>query len=101
MKEFLRVQFDHAQCRRELEEFRALLDGATDLEENAHLKPFFEARHQLSAFIGTVGWGLSQFDLIAFQYQLFGDFGCDLVVGDSSRKLFGFIELEDATSVSI
>ncbi len=101
MKELLRVQFDHAQCRRELEELRALLDANADLEENAHLKPFFEGRPQLSAFIGTLGWGLSHFDLVAFQYQLFGDFGCDLVVGDSNRRAFGFIEWEDATSGSI
>jgi hypothetical protein len=37
-------------------------------------------------------------DLLAYQYQLFGDFSCDLVVGDSQSKSYGFIEWEDGTA---
>jgi hypothetical protein len=98
MKEFLKVSFDLDQCRRDLADFRALLDGKQELEEAADVKPFFEARPQLAALIGSWGLRMSRCDLVAYQYQLFGDFGCDLVVGDSARKLFGFIEWEDATA---
>src|SRR5262249_44809005 len=57
---------------------------------------------QLAAFIGTCyGWDVPVCDLVAFGYQLFGDFGCDLVVGDSQRKAFRFIEWEDATATSL
>jgi hypothetical protein len=101
MKEFHTLRFDPGQCRRELEEFRALLEGKAELAENADVKPFFEARHQLSAFLGSRHWNISRFDLLAFQYQLFGDYSCDLVVGDSVHHCFGFIEWEDVTAGSL
>lgn len=101
MKEFLRVQFDAGRCRQELADFRALLDAKADLEENADVKPFFESHQQLAAFLGSYTWNITRFDLVAFQYQLFGDYGCDLVVGDSVRKTYGFIEWEDATPGSL
>lgn len=41
------------------------------------------------------------FDLFAFQYQLFGDFGCDLVVGDADTCTCCFVEWEDATAGSL
>ena len=53
MKEFLTVPFDLEQCRAELAAFRALLDGKEELEEAADIKPFFEARPQLAALIGS------------------------------------------------
>ncbi len=102
MKEFTRFPFNHGECLRGLVEFRALLERKKDLEENADIKPFFEAHPQLALFIGSVyAPDVSTCDLLAFQYQLFGDFGCDLVVGDSRRHIFGFIEWEDGTAASL
>ncbi len=101
MKEFSRIEFDPAQCRQELAAFRALLECKEELEEGTDIKPFFEEHIQLSALLGTYHWGYAHMDLVAFQYQLFGDFGCDQVVGDSQRKIFGFIEWEDATTTSL
>ncbi len=101
MKEFTKIPFDLAQCRRELVEFRALLDSKDELEENADVKPFFEQHLQLSALLGTYSWGFAHMDLVSFQYQLFGDFSCDQVVGDSERHIYGFIEWEEATPRSI
>lgn len=40
-------------------------------------------------------------DLVAHEYDLFGDFTCDLVIGDSVRKTFCFVEFEDAKKDSI
>src|SRR5262245_34719095 len=101
MKEFTRIEFDAEQCRRELAAFRVLLDGKAELEEHAGLEPFVKANPQLSAFIGSYGWGITHCDLLAFDYQLFGDFSCDLVVGDSVRKSYGLIEWEDAMAGSL
>src|SRR5262245_38557685 len=98
MKEFSKIPFDLEQCRRELAAFRLLLDTKEELEENADIKPFFETHLQLSALLGLYHWGFAHMDLVAFQYQLFGDFGCDQVVGDSTRHIYGFIEWEDATA---
>jgi hypothetical protein len=101
MKEFLRIQFDPEQCRRELLVFKGLLDGKKELEEAADIKPLFEANLHLAAFLGSYAWNITRYDLVAFQYQLFGDFSCDLVVGDSVHKAYGFIEWEDATATSV
>ncbi len=101
MKEFLRVAFSPEQCRQELSAFKALLDGKKELEENADIKPFFAAHLHLAAFLGSYACNITRFDLVAFQYQLFGDFSCDLVVGDSVRQTYGFVEWEDATLTSL
>jgi hypothetical protein len=95
MKEFVRLQWDPEQCRNELEEFRRLLADNRVLREREDLLPFFRERQHLAAFIGVYDpWGITHFDLLAYEYPLFGDFTCDLVVGDSTTKHYGFIELE-------
>jgi hypothetical protein len=102
MKEFTRVSFDLAACRASLTAYRQFLDSKAELDENADVKPFFEAHTQLAALIGTNYCNvIATYDLVAFQYQLFGDFSCDLVVGDSVRHQFGFIEWEDASATSL
>jgi hypothetical protein len=101
MKEFLRISFDAKQCRRELADFNQLLQGKRELEETADIKPFFQAHQQLAAFLGSCAPTITRYDLLAHEYQLFGDFSCDLVVGDSVRKTFGFVEWEDATVGSL
>lgn len=101
MKEFTQIKFDIDQCRSDLDDFQHLLASKTDLEEGQDIKPFFEAHPHLSAFIGSQSLRIATFDLLAHQYQLFGDFSCDLVVGDSIRKEYGFVEWEDGSSSSL
>jgi hypothetical protein len=101
MKEFSKITFDLDQCRASLAAFRRLLDSKEELDENADIKPFFEAHVQLSGLLGVYSWSYAHMDLVAFQYQLFGDFSCDQVVGDSTRRIYGFIEWEDATKHSL
>ncbi len=101
MKEFLRVTFDPARCRQDLVAFRQLLESKQELEEATDIKPFFESHQQLSVFLGSCAAPITRFELLAFQYQLFGDYSCDLVVGDSVRKAYGFIEWEDAAGGSL
>lgn len=101
MKDLIAVQFDPDRCRQELLAFKGLLDGKSELGENADIKPFFEAHHQLAVFTGSYHWSVAHYDRLAFQYQLFGDFTCDLVVGDSACKAFGFIEWEAGTATGV
>lgn len=101
MKDFLAIQFDVARCAEELRDFRRLLDSKKELEEGADIKPFFEAHSHLSALLGAFHWSNSRWDRIAFQYQLFGDFACDLVVGDSAQKVYVFVEFEDGLPTSL
>jgi hypothetical protein len=40
-------------------------------------------------------------DRIAYEFDVFGDHAADLIVGDSTRQAYGFIEFEDAVPDSI
>ncbi len=102
MKEFHRLEWDPERCRVELDELRELLASRRILEERETTLPFFRERKHLSAFIGAYDpWGITRFDLLAYEYNLFGDFTCDLVVGDSTTKHFGFVEFEIAAPDNI
>ena len=53
----------------------------------------------MALFIGTNA-GLDS-DLLALEYDLFGDFVCDLVVGDSRTNSYLLVEFEDAKPDSL
>src|SRR5262249_36890133 len=96
MKEFRKLAVDLQRCRKEVGALQKFLAPRRELKEEQHIRPFFEKRPYLSAFIGVYNPNIVHFDLLAFQYSLFGDFTCDLVVGDSVKKAYSFIEFEDA-----
>jgi hypothetical protein len=95
MKVFEHLDFDFKQCRAEVGELRDWLDANPALGEKA-IRDFFRHRRHLSAFVGSSDSNVNRLDRIAFEYPLFGDFTCDLVVGDSARSAFCFVEFEDA-----
>ena len=101
MKHFDTLVFDQKAYERELAEFEQFLNKTTTLHEQADILPFFRDRKQLSARIGRFATGLNHVDRIAYEYDLFGDFVCDLVVGNSETSDYCFIEFENATVDSI
>jgi hypothetical protein len=101
MKKFETVVFSMAQCRKEVRELQIWLKNHHHLTEQQHIRPFFEKRRQLCAFLGSFNPGIIQFDQIAFQCSLFGDFTCDIVVGDATNNAYCFVELEDAGPKSV
>jgi hypothetical protein len=101
MKVFESHYFNPAQCRRELLDLIQLLDTLSELREKEHILPFFRARPDLAALIGAYNTYIARFDLIAFEYDMFGDFTADLVIGDSVKCAFNFIEFEDAGPQSL
>jgi len=52
-KEFQASQFDPEQCHKEAMELQALLEANPTLAEREEILPFFKARLQLSAFVGS------------------------------------------------
>jgi hypothetical protein len=96
MKTFDPLVFDPARCRQEVEQLRRWLDRRPVLEEAKHIRPFFRKRRHLSAFIASYSPNVVRFDRLAFEYQLFGDFTCDVAVGDSVKHIYCFVEFEDA-----
>jgi hypothetical protein len=96
MKNFEPLSFDPTRCHKEIDELRHWLSERQHLRENEHILPFFRRRRHLSAFIASYSPSIIRFDRLAFQYPLFGDFICDLVVGDSVKSTYRFVEFEEA-----
>ena len=86
LKQFDSQRFDPGQCQLELDAFKTLLDNNNDLGETEHIRPFFETHPDLAVFIGELAYGIIEYDLIAHQLAIGGDFACDLAVGDSKRR---------------
>jgi hypothetical protein len=101
MKEFIEVRFEYAECLRETQALETLLSQRPSLKERDDILPFFKQRPQLSALCGHYNNDMTLFDRVAWEYDLFGDFSCDPVVGDSRKKSYCFIEFEDAGPKSL
>ncbi len=95
MPDFQPHVLDWTVCRVQVQELKALLDGSSDIAE-AVLHAFFEPRAHLRALIGSYNPSLASPDLLAWEYPIFGDFRCDFAIGDSARKVYTFVEYEDA-----
>lgn len=101
MKHFDPLVFDPKAYERELADFEQLLNNSTTLHEQADILPFFRDRRHLCSRITNVVLGFNQSDRIAYEYDLFGDFVCDLVVGNAQTNDYCFIEFENASIDSI
>jgi hypothetical protein len=101
MKAFRKHSISFEECSSELEEFKKLLDSKPELEEKKDILPFFEKNQHVAAFIGSYIPDISNPDKIANEYDVFGDFTCDLAVGDSSSLNYLFVEFEDAKTNSL
>jgi hypothetical protein len=101
MKVFEAFPFDLNLCRNELAEFKALLGSNTDLAEAQHILPFLASHRHLAAFVGSFNPNVHVYDRFAVEYDLFGDFTCDLAIGDSEARAYTLVEFEDAARYSL
>lgn len=101
MKNFENPHLDTKVLKSELKEFKDLLIARLELNERNDILTFFQQRRHLSTYIGTFVPNMKYFDRIAFEYELYGDFSADLVVGDSKSKIYLFIEFEAGTNKAL
>ena len=94
-------QLDLTRCKQDLGEFKKLLDGKATLSERGDILPFFKAHKHLAALVGSYNPKINHFDRVATEFSLFGDYACDLVIGDSVTHHFCFVEFEDASPTSV
>jgi hypothetical protein len=94
MKTFLNVPWDKVACQAQRDRFQQLLESRDSVSESKDMLPLFRSCVQLSACVGNLYFGRRIRDLVAFEYDLFGDFACDLVAGNSERKSYVFVEFE-------
>lgn len=100
-KAFDAITFDPAKCKRELQALGKLLKANPELSESRDILPFFRARQQLAAFIGTYAPGIGPALEVAYEYSFLGDFTADLVVGNRKKRKYLAIEFEDGKANSI
>lgn len=101
MKTLERFSLNLPKCKEELLAFKDLLDSRQTLSERDDILPFFKANKHLAALIGSYNPRINSFDRLATEFNLFGDYSCDLVVGDSHSHNYCFVEFEDASPTSV
>jgi hypothetical protein len=100
-QQFTPVQPDPKQCRIEIDAFGTLLGSTAELSEKHEIQPFFRTREQVSAFIGSLVRNMGPATQICFEYNFFGDYAADLVLGDKASRRFCIVEFEDGRLQSI
>jgi hypothetical protein len=101
MKAFEAIAVDLTQVEQELQAFDALSKSKASLSERTDLQPFFKAREQLSAFMGTYSSEVGPGTHLAYEFPFLGDFAADLVVGNRDRGEYLVVELEDGSPSSV
>ncbi len=93
--------FDPVQARKEWHEYKTLLASKAELKERDDILPFFKQRHHLSLLIGSYLPSTVKLDRFLHEFDIFGDFRADLIVGDFSARRYLLIEFEDGKPDSI
>ena len=101
MKKLAAIRYNAESVKAELTELNAFLQANREFDEQKELAPFLRARTQLCARIGKLGRLIVEPDCLAQEYDMFGDFAADLVVGDSQEGAYTFVEFEDARPNSL
>jgi hypothetical protein len=103
MKRLEPITLDRDRCWDGLAAFKLLLDQHESgiLKEQEHVLPFFREHRDLAALIGYLYSDFVHIDRIAYEFDVFGDHAADLVVGDSQRQTYVFVEFEGAEPRSI
>ncbi|NER39174.1 MAG: DUF4263 domain-containing protein [Oscillatoria sp. SIO1A7] len=101
MKNLSKFEFNPRICRDQIFELQRLLQSRRFLSERDDILPFFRERQHLSAFVSSFHPRIIRYDRIAFEFDIFGDFKSDLVVGDSVTQSYCFVEFEEAAATSL
>ncbi len=100
-QQFTSIRLDPKQCRVEIDELGAMLTATAELSEKRDVQPFFKGHHQVTAFIGSYVRNLGPATQFCFEYNFFGDYAADLVLGDKAYRQFCVVEFEDGRPESI
>lgn len=101
MKSLDPFAFRRGEGREGVLAFGELLAERRDLSERKEILAFFRDHPHLAAAVGSANPHVLRHDRLAFEFPLFGEYVCDLVVGDSRTRQYCFVEFEDATPRSV
>jgi Domain of unknown function (DUF4263) len=100
MKSLESVQFSAGQCQCELDSFEKLLKRRAVLKERKHIKRFFRRNRQLSLLLGLYA-PPGPADVLADEFDIFGNYVADMVVGNSKVRAYCMVEFEEGGPKSI
>jgi hypothetical protein len=98
-KDFTEVAFNLALIKKELDQFRDLLNSKKILSER-ELQELFKASPHLTAYLGAVVGNIGVAKHVAYELQIMGDYGADIVFGIREKR-FCFVELENGDPDSV
>jgi hypothetical protein len=101
MKNLTAHIFDPANGRAQWNEFSNLLATKPNLSENKDVLPFFKSRKDISLLICNYFPRIKTPDRFAHEFEIYGDFVADLIVGDSTSKHYLLIEFENGEPDSV
>lgn len=87
--------------RSEWNDFSNLLATKSTLSEQKDVLPFFKSRKNLSLLICNYFPNIKKPDRFAHEFEIYGDFVADLVVGDSASKHYLLVEFENGDPNSV
>jgi hypothetical protein len=81
MKQFKAISFSKQRARRELNDFKALLNDPAkpELKEREDILPFFTAHEQLITLMGMYNPLIANFDRIAIEFDIIGNFKVSVI----------------------
>jgi hypothetical protein len=95
------IAFDPVKFQQELQAFGELLRSKSDLSESHDILPFFKNSRHLTAYMGTFALNIAVATEICFEYDFFGDFKADILLGSKQEKEFCVVEFEDGKQDTI
>src|SRR5260370_23840256 len=95
------ILFYPTKLQQELQEFDELLKSKADLSERKDIQPFFKKSKHLTAYMGTFALNIAVATEICFEYEFFGDFKADILMGSKQEKEFCVVEFEDGKQDTI
>jgi hypothetical protein len=98
-KDFTEVTFNLVRFKKELDQFRDLLNSKKILGER-ELQELFKASLHLTANLGATIGSIGVAGQVAYEFEIMGDYGADIVFGNREKQ-FCFVELEDGDPDSV
>ena len=98
-RDFTEVAFNPVHFKKELDQFRELLKSKKILAER-EIQALFKASLHLTAYIGTTFGNIGVAKYVAYEFQIMGDYGADIVFGNPEKQ-FCFVELENGDPDSV
>jgi hypothetical protein len=93
--------FNATHARQEWEDYKNFLHAKVELDEQKDILPFFAQRHDLSLLISRYFSKTATANCFAHEFDIFGSFRADLIIGDRKKHRYVLVEFENGASNSV